>query len=169
MSMLPEGMFRFSAAIICEMAGMERLYASSLAGSQKTWISRLGAPATDTVPTPDTRPSGVAMRSSKSLSSALTLWSAVAAMIMMGMSSTLNLNRKGSDAPSGRRCDIMSNLSRTSLVASSMSVPYSNSSVRTEMFSRELEVMFFRSDTPLREFSNSLVRLFSTSSAEAPG
>ena len=63
----------------------------------------------------------------------------------------------------------MSSLSLTSFVASSMSVPYSNSSVRMEMFSRELEVTSLRSWTPLREFSSTFVRLFSTSSAEAPG
>ena len=44
-----------------------------------------------------------------------------------------------------------------------------NSSVRTAMFSRELEVMFFRLGTPFREFSSTLVRLVSTSSADAPG
>jgi len=82
---------------------------------------------------------------------------------MMGMSSTLNLNRKACEAPSGMVWDIMSSLSLTSLVASSMSVPYSNSRVRTAMFSRELEVRFLRLGTPLREFSRILVRLFSTS------
>ena len=41
-----------------------------------------------------------------------------------------------------------SNLSRTSLVATSISVPYSNSRVTIEMFSLDCEVICFRSLTP---------------------
>ena len=87
----------------------------------------------------------------------------------MGMSSALNLKMVGLEAPSGNWDLIMSSLSRTSLVATSMSVPYWNSSVRSETFSREEEVTSFRLATELREFSSSLVRLVSTSSALAPG
>ena len=39
----------------------------------------------------------------------------------------------------------------------------------SEMFSFEVELMFLRSPTPLREFSRTLVRLVSISSALAPG
>ena len=116
-----------------------------------------------------TRASGVATRSSRILSRAETLWFAVADMIMMGMSSALNLKMVGEEAPSGRVWLAIDSLSRTSFVATSMSVPYSNSRVRTEMFSRELDVMSFRFATPFREFSRTFVRLFSTSSALAPG
>ena len=132
-------------------------------------ISRFGAPFTDTVPTPETLASGVATRSSRILSRALTLWSAVQARIMIGMSSALNLKMVGLVAPSGREDFIMSSLSRTSLVATSISTPYWNSSVSRDTFSRDDEVTSLRLATELREFSSSLVRLVSTSSALAPG
>ena len=47
-------------------------------------------------------------------------------MIMIGMSSALNLKITGRDAPSGRTEFTISSLSRTSFVKSSMSYPYSN-------------------------------------------
>ena len=90
-------------------------------------------------------------------------------MIMIGMSSALNLKISGRDAPSGRTELTMSSLSRTSLVATSISTPSMNSRVMRDMFSFEFEDMFFRSLTPLREFSRTLVRLVSISSALAPG
>ena len=62
----------------------------------------------------------------------------------------------------------MSSLSRTSLVSTSMSCPYSNSSVMTEMFSDEREVICFRLLTEFSVFSNGRVTLFSMSLALAP-
>ena len=44
-----------------------------------------------------------------------------------------------------------------------------NSRVMSEMFSLEVELRFFRSLTPFREFSRTFVRLVSISSALAPG
>ena len=96
-------------------------------------------------------------------------WSAVADIIMMGMSSALNLNMVGTEAPSGSTELTISSLSRTSLVASSMSIPYSNCRVSIEMFSLEREVSSLRLATPLREFSRVLVRFCSMSEALAPG
>ena len=151
------------------MPAMVRPYASSLFGSQYTWISRCGAPAIETVPTPDTRASGVASLSSRIFSNAGRLSCAVAAMIMIGMSSALNLKIIGSDAPSGRTEFTISSLSRTSFVATSMSTPSTNSRMIIEMFSFELDDRFLRSLTAFREFSSTLVRLVSMSSALAPG
>ena len=95
------------------------------------------------------------------------LSSAVTPMMRMGIMSVENLNMMGVFTPSGSVVTI-SSLSRTSFVATSISVPYSNSSVTTDMFSFEAEVMCFRWSTPLSEFSNGLVTLFSISSALAP-
>ena len=107
--------------------------------------------------------------SSRIFSRAWRLSSAVAAMIMIGMSSALNLKMIGSDAPSGSTEFTMSSLSRTSFVATSISTPSTNSRVMSEMFSLEVELRFFRSLTPFREFSRTFVRLVSISSALAPG
>ena len=87
---------------------------------------------------------------------------------MMGMSSVPNLNIMGVSASSGRADTTMSSLSRTSLVATSMSMPYSNSSVITDMFSFEDDDTCLRSLTPLRMFSNGRVTLVSMSAALAP-
>ena len=94
---------------------------------------------------------------------------AVAVSSMMGMSSALNLKMTGRDAPSGRAEFTASSLSRTLLVASSMSVPYSKVSVSRETFSLDLEVSSLRFSTPFRAFSSTLVRLVSMSAALAPG
>ena len=87
----------------------------------------------------------------------------------MGMSSMLNFRRKGWLAPSGSICEVMSRLSRMSLQAWSISVPYSNSRMSMDTFSRERDVMSFRFSTLFRLFSSIFVRLFSTSVALAPG
>ena len=63
----------------------------------------------------------------------------------------------------------MSILSRTSLVATSISVPYSNSSVTIERFSFDCEDMSLRSLTVLSVFSMILVTFVSISEALAPG
>ena len=90
---------------------------------------------TDTVPTPLTRARGVANLSSRILSSPCKLSFAVAESSIIGISSALNLKMVGRDAPSGSVELTISSLSRTLLVASSMSVPYSNVRVSKEMFS----------------------------------
>ena len=75
----------------------------------------------------------------------------------------------GADAPSGKVELTISNLSRTSLVADSMSIPYLKVRVRKARFSLDWEFRSFRSATPFKAFSRTFVRLFSTSSALAPG
>ena len=85
----------------------------------------------------------------------------------IGMSSVPNLNRIGFCAPSGSVVT-RSSLSRTSLVATSMSMPYSNVSVMMEMFSFDCDVMCFKSLTPLSIFSSGRVTFVSMSSALAP-
>ena len=89
--------------------------------------------------------------------------------MIIGISSALNLKMVGVEAPSGSVDLTISNLSRTSFVASSISTPYSNSRAMMLMFSFDLEVRFLRSLTPLREFSSTFVRFVSISSALAPG
>ena len=98
-----------------------------------------------------------------------TLCRAVADRIKMGISSALNLKITGVEAPSGKFEFTMSSLSRTSLVADSISIPYLNVRVRKDRFSLDWEFRSFRSATPFKAFSRTLVRLFSTSSALAPG
>ena len=120
------------------------------------------------VPTPLMRASGVATWSSRILSRPEALSVADAVSIIMGMSSALNLKMTGVVAPSGRTEFTMSSLSRTLLVASSISVPYSNSRVIMLTFSLLWELSFLRFSTLLREFSRSLVRLVSISDALAP-
>ena len=85
------------------------------------------------------------------------------------MSSALNLNMTGIEAPSGNTELTMSSLSRTLLVASSMSVPYSKVSVSSDTFSLERELSSLRFSTPFKAFSSTLVRLVSISAALAPG
>ena len=63
----------------------------------------------------------------------------------------------------------MSILSRTLLVAVSMSMPLSNSKESTEVFSREVEERCFRSGTAFSVFSKVLEMLVSISAALAPG
>ncbi len=86
----------------------------------------------------------------------------------IGIMSVENLKIIGVSASSGIEDDTMSSLSRTSLVSTSMSFPYSNSRVMTDMFSRDAEVMCFRSLTELRTFSSGRVTFCSISWAEAP-
>ena len=74
----------------------------------------------------------------------------------------------GVSALSGNALFTMSSLSRTSFVSTSMSLPYSNSSVITDMFSRDFEVMCFRSLTAFRLFSSGRVTFCSMSAALAP-
>ena len=90
-------------------------------------------------------------------------------MIMIGMSSALNLKMNGSEAPSGRTEFTISSLSRTSFVATSMSTPSMNLRTIRDMFSFDVDVISLRSLTPLRVFSRTLVKLVSISSALAPG
>ena len=80
-----------------------------------------------------------------------------------------NLNMIGFSLSSGSVDFTMSSLSRTSLVSTSMSYPYSNSRVMTEVFSREADVICFRCSTELRVFSSGFVTFCSMSSALAPG
>ena len=87
---------------------------------------------------------------------------------MMGIMSVENLKMMGVSASSGSMDETMSSLSRTSLVRTSMSLPYSNSRVITEMFSRLLEVMCLRSLTALSTFSSGRVTFCSMSAALAP-
>ena len=107
--------------------------------------------------------------SSSILSRPFRLWSAMAERIRTGISSIPNLNSTGTVAPAGSDELIRSSLSLISLQASSMSVPYSNSSTTTDVFSLDLDVMSFRFATLFKVFSRSFVRLFSTSEALAPG
>ena len=132
MSIDPNGRLRFSAAIFDAMVAMERLYSSNLSGSQLMEISRCGAPEMETVPTPRIRLMGCATRSSRILYKAFVLGPDFTDNIRIGMSSMLNLKRNGRLQPSGKAEFIMSNLSRTSFVALSMSMPYSNSNVTME-------------------------------------
>ena len=97
------------------------------------------------------------------------LSSAVTESMTIGISSVPNLKSTGVPALSGNVERIMSILSRTSLVATSMSVPYSNSSVTIERFSFDCEDMSLRSLTVLSVFSMILVTLVSISAALAPG
>ena len=132
------------------------------------FISRFGAPEIDTVPTPSMRASGLAMLLSSILYSAGMLSLALAESIMIGIMSAENLKMIGVLISSGNADDIMSSLSRTSFVKSSMSYPYSNSSVMIEMFSREFDVMCLRCSTEFSVFSSGRVTLFSMSDALAP-
>ena len=75
------------------------------------------------MPTPDTRASGVDTLSSRILSRPARLSSAVAESIMIGISEALNLKMVGIDTPSGSIWLNISSLSRTLLVAASMSTP----------------------------------------------
>ena len=84
------------------------------------------------------------------------------------MSSRLNLKMVGILTASGRACVTMSNLSRTSLVASLMSMPYSNSKAMTEMFSFDVDERCLRLLTLLSAFSKGFVTLVSISAALAP-
>ena len=68
----------------------------------------------------------------------------------------------------GSACVTMSSLSRTSLVASLMSMPYSNSNEMTDMFSFDVEERCFKLLTLLRAFSKGFVTLVSMSAALAP-
>ena len=168
MSIVPAGVLRFSYANVDEIDSTVIPYAANLSGSTKTWISRFGAPDTDIVPTPLTRAKGVATLSSNILSRPLRLSAAVADNNMIGMSSILNLNIVGVLTASGSICATMSNLSRTSFVASVISMPYSNSNEMTDMFSLEVEERCFKLLTPLRAFSKGLLTLVSMSAALAP-
>ena len=85
------------------------------------WISRLGAPAMDTEPTPSTRASGLATFSSRILYSPGILWPACTDSSTIGIMSLLNLKMMGVLASSGNMLDTMSSLSRTSLVNASIS------------------------------------------------
>ena len=62
----------------------------------------------------------------------------------------------------------ISSLSLTSFVATSISIPYSNSRTTTETFSFEVDEICLRSLTLLSTFSKGLVTLFSISEAFAP-
>ena len=79
-----------------------------------------------------------------------------------------NFKMIGVLTPSGKADDIMSSLSRTSLVRSSMSYPYSNWSVMSDMFSDDFDVMCLRLATELSVLSKGRVTLFSISEALAP-
>ena len=120
-SNVPPGMLRFSAPIAALTDSMGMLYASILAGSIYTLISRSGAPEIDTVPTPSIRASGFTTLSSSILYSAAWLSSAFTESIMIGIMSVENLKMIGLFASSGSADATMSSLSRTSLVRSSMS------------------------------------------------
>ena len=129
---------------------------------------RLGAPEIDTVPTPPIRAIGFTTLSSKILYKPGVLSSAVTERRRIGIASAPNLNNIGLSQLSGRVCFTISSLSRTSFVATSISMPYSNSKVTIETFSLELELICLRSLTLLRVFSKGLVTLFSISEAFAP-
>ena len=88
---------------------------------------------------------------------------------MIGIRLELSLNITGLEQPSGRLLLTMSMNERTSLAASSRSVPHSSSNETTDILSREEEVSSFRPSTEVRLFSMSLVTLVSISLAEAPG
>ncbi len=168
MSKEPPGMLRFSAPMIEPICSTVRLYASRRLGSTYTCISRLGAPEIDTEPTPLMRARGFATASSRILYRPGILSVALTDSIMIGIMSVENLKIIGFSASSGSIDDTMSSLSRTSLVSTSMSSPYSNSSVITEIFSRDLDVMCLRSFTALSTFSSGRVTFCSISWALAP-
>ena len=96
------------------------------------------------------------------------LSSAFTESIMIGIMSAENLKMIGVLTPSGNADEIMSSLSRTSFVKSSMSYPYSNSSVTIDMFSRDFDDMCLRCSTEFSVFSRGRVTLFSMSDALAP-
>ena len=85
------------------------------------WISRFGAPEIDTEPTPEMRASGLATASSRILYRPGMLSSACTDSSRIGIMSVENLKMIGVSASSGIADDIMSSLSRTSLVSTSMS------------------------------------------------
>ena len=87
---------------------------------------------------------------------------------MIGISSAPNLKIIGLPTSSGNADSTISNLSRTSLVATSMSIPNSNSRVIIEIFSFDCDVICFKSSQLLSTFSKGLVTLFSISEALAP-
>ncbi len=131
-------------------------------------ISRLGAPDIDTEPTPEMRARGLATASSSILYRPGVLSVACTESSTMGIMSVENLNMMGVSASSGMADEIMSSLSRTSLVSTSMSLPYSNSRVITDIFSRDADEMCFRSLTELSTFSSGRVTFCSISCALAP-
>ena len=122
----------------------------------------------ETVPTPPIRAIWLLTPSSRILFKPGILSSAVAEIRRIGISSAPNLKIIGVLASSGRVLFTSSNLSLTSLVATSISIPYSNVRVITEEFSFELDVMCLRLLTPFKVFSSGLVTLFSISDALAP-
>ena len=87
----------------------------------------------------------------------------------MGIMSVENLKMMGFSTSSGSIDSTMSSLSRTSLVSTLISYPYSNSRVMTDVFSREVDVMCLRCSTELSVFSSGLVTFCSISLALAPG
>ena len=87
---------------------------------------------------------------------------------MIGIMSESNFRMMGVLTASGSAEVIIFSLSRTSLVRSSMSCPYSNSSVMSDIFSAEREVMCLRLATELSVLSKGRVTLFSISDALAP-
>ena len=88
--------------------------------------------------------------------------------MMIGIMSVENLKIIGVSESSGSMDDTMSSLSRTSFVSTSMSSPYSNSSVITEIFSLDFDVMCLRLLTELSTFSSGRVTFCSMSCALAP-
>lgn len=121
------------------------------------------------MPTPSMRARGLATPSSSILYRPAILSLASTESRHIGIMSVENLNIIGFSDSSGSIDFTISSLSRTSLVSTSISYPYSNSSVITEVFSRDSDVICLRCSTELREFSRGLVTFCSISSALAPG
>ena len=168
MSNAPPGMLRFSAPMSDAICSMVMPYASRRCGSVYTWISRLGAPDIDTEPTPLIRARGLATASSRILYRPGMLSDARTDSMIIGIMSVENLKIIGVSESSGSIDDTMSSLSRTSLVRTSISSPYSNSRVITDMFSRDFDVMCLRLLTELSTFSSGRVTFCSMSCALAP-
>ena len=89
----------------------------------------------DTEPTPGVLANVFTTLSSNSLYSPGILSSAVTERIIIGISSDENLKMTGFPAASGREDFTISSLSLISFVATSISLPYLNSHVTTEIFS----------------------------------
>ncbi len=114
------------------------------------------------------RANGFATASSRILYNPGILSVALTDSMIIGIISVENLKMIGFSASSGNIDDTMSSLSLTSFVSTSISSPYSNSRVITEIFSRDLDVICFKSLTELRTFSSGRVTFCSISEALAP-
>ena len=87
----------------------------------------------------------------------------------IGMVLVENLNTIGEEQPSGKLFFAMSQNDRTSLTASVISLPHSNSNTTRETLSLLVELICLRLSTEVKLFSIILETFVSISDADAPG